>query len=63
MSYALRKVIFPGVELAVLPQRFLSQRKPRAISLSLHCLKSAFLVVSLLQDAFWIASCAMPQGL
>ena len=51
------------LQLAFLPQRSLSQQNPQSISLSLHCLRSAFLVVSPPQASFWISSCAMPQGL
>jgi len=51
------------LQLAFLHQRFLSQHSPQSILLSLHCLRSAFLVVSSLQATFWISSCAMPQEL
>ena len=49
------------LQLAFLPQRPLSQPNPQLISLSLHYLRSAFLVVSPPQASFWISSCAMPQ--
>ena len=51
------------LQLAFLPQRFLSQHNPQSISLSLHCLRSAFLVAFPPQASFWISSCAIPQGL
>jgi len=51
------------LQLAFLPQQFLFQHNPQSSSLSLHCLRSAFLVVSLPQASFWISSCAMPQVL
>jgi len=49
--------------LAFLPLQFLFPHNPRCIILSLYCLKRRFLVISRLQASFWIACCAMPQGL
>jgi hypothetical protein len=60
---ALVKPLPLRLQLAFLPQRFLSQHNPQSISLSLHCLRSTFLVISPPQASFWISSCAMPQGI
>jgi len=51
------------LELAVLRLQSLSPHSPRSISLSLRCLKSSFLVISLLQDSFWIVSRVILQTL
>jgi len=51
------------LQLTFLPQRFLSQHNPQSISLSLHWLRSAFLVAFPPHASFWISSCAMLQGL
>ena len=51
------------LQLAFLPQWFLSQHNPQTISLSLHCLSSACLVVSPSEASFWISSCPIPQVL
>jgi len=41
----------------------LSPHNPQSISLGLHCLRSAFLVIFLPQASFWISICARPPGL
>jgi len=56
---ALALLLSLRLELAVLPLRSLAPHNPRLISLSLHCLKSAFPVVSRLQASLCAISCAM----
>jgi len=51
------------LQLAFLPEWFLSQHNPWSIALSLHCLKGVYLVLFPPQASFWIVSCAMTQGL
>jgi len=51
------------LQLAFLPQRFLSQNNSWSIVMSLHCWGSAFLVVTRPKASFCIASCTMPQAL
>jgi hypothetical protein len=50
-------------QLPVMLQWFPSQHSPPPISLSLHCMRSAFLIFAPPQASFWIASCAKPQPL
>jgi hypothetical protein len=51
------------LELAPLLRRSRSAHKHQFIYLSLRCWTSAFLIISPLQASFWIASCAVLQGL
>jgi hypothetical protein len=46
-----------------MPQRFLSPHMAQSISVSVHVIRSAFLVMTPLQTLFWISNFAMRQGL
>jgi len=60
---ATAKSLPQSLQLAFLPQWSLSQHNAQSISLSLHCKRSQFHVVSQPQGSFWIASYAMTHGL